>query len=159
MASGVQINPLGDSLKSSPLEHAPAQRSRSFFVGLLIVAYALFSLSGWVRLAESILDWHWLTFAGVWPGPLYLALTGGLWGLAGLLGAVWLWQRRSGWRWAGMGVALFLALTYWLDKLLVAHLDTYGGNTLFAGLYSLLGLAFAAAVLRPWEETGLRKGG
>ncbi|HEX9018232.1 MAG TPA: hypothetical protein VF806_03550 [Anaerolineaceae bacterium] len=145
------------NLDPSLRDLAPVQPKRSFFLGLLIVGYALFSLAGWVRLVETILDWHWLSFAGLWPGPLYLAVTGVLWGLVGLVGAIWLWRRVNGWRLAGSGVALLLALTYWVDQLLVASLDRYGSNALFGALITFLGLLYTLAVLRPWEESGLFK--
>ena len=119
---------------------------------VLFFGYALISITGWVRMIQTFIDWGWLLYAQVWPGPFYLAATGALWGVVAMVAVIWLWLRRRGARLAAFGTALFLALTYWDDRLLVFALNQYGANTLFAVGLTLIGLVFAGAVLQPWDE-------
>lgn len=119
---------------------------------LLFFGYALISIAGWVRMIQTFIDWNWLRDAQVWPGPWYLAATGALWGVVAMVAVIWLWLRRSDARLAAFVTALFLALSYWTDRLLVFTLNQYGANTLFAAAVTLAGLAFATAVLQPWDE-------
>lgn len=119
---------------------------------LLFFGYALISIAGWVRMIQTFIDWNWLRDAQVWPGPWYLAATGALWGVVAMVAVIWLWLRRSDARLAAFVTALFLALSYWTDRLLVFTLNQYGANTLFAAAVTLAGLAFATVVLQPWDE-------
>ncbi len=129
------------------LEKYPARRPLSWFV--LLVICLLVSLGGWTRMVYSILNWYWLNYAGVKPGPLYLVVTGGLWGLVGLVALVWMWMRRPGYRWAGSAAALFFALAYWVDRLLFANTASGMQNVIFAVATTLLGLSYVLITLRP----------
>jgi hypothetical protein len=117
---------------------------------ILWIGYAFLAASGWVRMVSSIESWYWLNFAGVRPGPLYLAITGGVWGGVGLVALVWMALRRPWYRLVGMAAALVFALTYWIDRLLFVRPG--GSNAPFAVLVTLLGLAYAVLMLRPLEE-------
>ena len=123
-----------------------------FWMWVLIFGYALISIAGWVRMVQTFIDWDWLNAAHVWPGPFYLAATGALWGVAGMVVVIWLWLRRKGARQAAFGIALFLALTFWADRLLLLGMNPYGGNNLFAAGVTLIGLIFTGVVLQPWDE-------
>ncbi len=122
----------------------------ALFRWFLWIGYAYLALSGWVRLADAIGSRSWLNFAGLRPGPLYLAITGGVWGVTGLGALLWMILRRPGYRLVGAGAALLFALTYWADRLFVATATGSSGNTIFAVLITILGLAYAALVLRPF---------
>jgi hypothetical protein len=119
---------------------------------LLIIGFGLLSLGGWQRLAVSLSSWYWLTSAGVTPGPAYLAVSGGLWGLIGLLGLVWFLLRARAYRWVILAAALVYAATYWLDRLLISRADGLGANLVFASVATLVGLLYTALVLRPWRK-------
>ena len=119
---------------------------------LLIIGFGLLSLGGWQRLAVSLSSWYWLTSAGVMPGPAYLAVSGGLWGLIGFLGLVWFMLRARAYRWVILAAALVYAATYWLDRLLISRADGLGANLVFAIAATLLGLLYTALVLRPWRK-------
>ncbi len=110
------------------------------------------TLAGWTRMISTIINWYWLSFAGVAPGPLYLAVTGGLWGLAGLAAVIWLLLRRPWSSLIGTGVGLFFALTYWIDRLLVRVARGNEDNAVFAISLTLLCLIYLLLVLRPWKE-------
>ena len=132
-------------LPASPI--APQKRTLSFW--LLWLAYLFVSVSGWMRLIASITDWYWLNQAGLTPGPLYLAVTGGMWGLAGLAAVLWIVFRRPWYRLMGLGVALFITLTFWIDQLIVARSPL---NLAFAAGFTLFCLAFVILVLKPLPE-------
>lgn len=122
-------------------------KRRPFLVWVLLLIYALISLAGWVRMIYAITAWNWLDYVGIWPGPWYQLITGGLWGAAGLVALAWLiTERPQAWQ-VGLGAALLFAITYWADRGLVSGLATGGDNLLFAGLLTLLGLLFALFVL------------
>ena len=79
------------------------------------------SLSGWLRLERSFARWDDLNQAGLQPGPLYLAITGALAGLAGLAVCLALWRR---FRWApGLTHAVLVGWIIWLwvDRLWIAR--------------------------------------
>ena len=119
---------------------------------LIVLAYLWFTLFGWTRLLTSILNWYWLNFAGVSPGPLYLAVTGVLWGVAGLVALAWLWLYLPRYRLVGAGAAVFFAVTYWADRLLVMNAVEGPDNTTFLAVATFLGLVLVFLALRPWED-------
>jgi hypothetical protein len=102
---------------------------------LLVFGFAVLSLSGWLRLQQSLVSWAWLEGGGLTPGPLSLAVTGAVIGLGGLLPAVGLGLRRSWAPAAARLAAVLYGLWYWADRLLL------GQNQ-----YTLTGLPFSLAV-------------
>ncbi|HEX9090447.1 MAG TPA: hypothetical protein VF831_03110 [Anaerolineales bacterium] len=100
----------------------PPRPPRPFSVTLLVLGVLIITVINLVRLVVSLRDWD---FLASWPGvsPLYIALTGLIWTLAGA-GLLWgLWTRKA---WAPrlmQAVALTYALYYWLD---VVFLENHG---------------------------------
>lgn len=117
---------------------------------MIILGFLTLSFYGWARLVYSIQDWYWLIFANLRPGPAYLAVTGALWGLSGLVAMVWIFALRNGYQIIGAVVALLMALLYWADRILYQRNGEIGENTLFAVLMTFFLLAFTALVLRPF---------
>jgi hypothetical protein len=118
----------------------------------LLAGYAVLSAYGWIRLVASINDWYWLdTIAGIRPGPLYLVITGGLWGLIGLAALVWVFLALPRYREAGTAAALLFALTYWIDRLFITQ---YGkdSNLWFAVGFTVICLGYTALVLKPEKD-------
>jgi len=124
----------------------------SLLYWVLYFGYALLGLYGWVCMGYAITHWYWLNYSGIHPGPLYLAVTGGVWGLVCTFSLVWIALRRPWYRLVGLGAALFLALTYWIDRLFIITNPGGSSNTLFATLFTLLLLAYVTLVLRPFTE-------
>lgn len=119
---------------------------------VLWLGFALFSLTGWTRMIYAIINWYWLNFVGIRFGPLYQVISGGLWGLVGLAALAWVILRRPWYRLVGAGAALFIALTYWLDRLVVIISPDSGANAAFAVGLTVFALAFVLLVLRPFGE-------
>ena len=96
---------------------AASRPKRVFWVRFLALIFLFLSLLGWLRLEQALLNQRLLAQLGAWPGPVYIALGGAVWGLAGLPAALGLWGRRA---WSGIAArlaALVFLLTYWIDRL------------------------------------------
>ena len=124
---------------------------------LLILLYI--SFAGWSRLALALGSRSLLEQVGIAPGPAYLAVGGGVWGLLGLAGAGLLYMRRAAARWAVLVLALFLALTYWLDRIIFTRAAAAMANWPFALLATILLLLFSGSLmlnLHRWEAAHVR---
>ncbi len=119
---------------------------------LLYLGFALFGLAGLARMVYSITNWYWLNFVGIRLGPLYTAITGGLWGIVGLGALMWIILSRPWYRLVGSAAALFFALSYWADRLFAMIPPPGGNNTIFAATLTLFGLAYVFLALRPLDE-------
>jgi len=106
-------------------------------------------------MAGTINNWYWLGFASVLPGPLYLAITGGLWGAVGLFAAIWIWQGRAWGRLVGFCAVTFFVISYWIDRLFFAIAPETGVNTPFSLLVTFLVVLVSLLILRPF--TALRR--
>lgn len=111
-------------------------KSRPFSVTLLILGVLIMAAINLLGFAQAILNWEF--YSSILPIPIeYLALSGLIWGLAGLP-LIWgLWFGRP---WA-IRYTLFFVLTYtlyyWLDRLLLTA-NAGGANWLFAVITNLL---------------------
>lgn len=128
----------------------PVSRRSFWFWGMWSL-FAFFSLAGWLRMIDSIRDHDWLTLAGVYPSPVYISITGGLWGLVGFVALIWIGAGRTGYRFVGSVAALFFAVTFWVDRLLFSRSEGALSNVGFALLATLLLLA---AVWRTYHPAG-----
>jgi hypothetical protein len=123
-------------------------RRRPFFVSILAVIFVLLAAAGWLRFQQALSAWSLLASLGVWPGPLYLVLSGAAWGAPGLPAAwgLWLgrkWAARTAWIAAG-----FYPLSFWLDRLFIARgPGARTGEPFWLGV-TLLWLVFVWLVLR-----------
>jgi hypothetical protein len=74
---------------------------------------------------------------------VYLIAGGVLWGLAGLTSAISLWFGMSIAPWVSRVTASVCFVWYWLDRLFLTRTPLADTNLLFAGVATLLLLAFA----------------
>ena len=123
------------------------QIKRSFLLKLLVLAYLLLSLMGWLRLEQALQYWGFLKELGVFPGPFYIAFGGAVWGAAGLACALALWLRRPFAPLLAYTAALFCTLWYWADRLFLAQNSLANLNWPFALGVNLLLLLFIFLVL------------
>lgn len=125
----------------------PAEKPRRpLGVTLLVVGVLIVAAIYLLRLAQALANWellsNWLAVT-----PLYLALTGLVWGLAGLIlaGGLWLgkgWARPAFW----LGFAAY-SLYFWIDRLLLPGYPQRSANwPCLAGLH-VLSLALATWIL------------
>ena len=116
---------------------------------LVITGLFLAAGVGWARLIQALLSWQWLVTYGAEPGPLYIAITGGLIGAAGLVAALGLLLHHPwGTPWA-RGYAPALALFTWADRLLFSRSTAAWAGWLIDLALTLLLVAAAWWLLRP----------
>ncbi len=123
-------------------------RRRTFSVRLLAYGLLFFGVMGWLRVGQTIPLWAVLQALGVWPGPLYLAVSGALWGTFSTVAAVGLWL---GLRWSRkftIFTGLFIAVTYWIDRLFLARSSAARAPLPFALILTIVLLVYAFTVLR-----------
>lgn len=112
---------------------------RPFSVTILL--YLVLCLTAWsgLRLVSTIQWWGTLDEYAAPAGPVYIAITGGAWLVAGA-GLLWgMWQAKSWIRVALLGVGAGFDAWYWCDRLL---LQTPRANWPFA-----LGATFLLLIL------------
>jgi hypothetical protein len=102
------------------------------------------------RFFLAIRQWQFISAGPAEISPLYLALTGLIWGLAGLP-LVWgLWRGR---RWARktlIGFGSVYAFYYWVERLLlVREPEAYGNRPFMLGLTIVLLLFTIWTLTRP----------
>jgi hypothetical protein len=110
----------------------------------LVLILAVFNLA---RLLQATQKWSflltWLSFS-----PLYLVITGLVWGLAGLALAWGLWCRKT---WAPLWTCVYFlaySLYFWLDRFLLAGSAERNLNAWFAASIDLLVLVWLVWTLR-----------
>lgn len=107
--------------------------------GVKFLTILLFSLALWnmLRLAEAVFFWNVLTEYQARGGPLYLAVSGGVWAISAFVvgWAAWLGKR---WAWGAMlGFIAGFGIWLWLDRLIY---QTPRINNLFALSITVIGL-------------------
>jgi len=109
---------------------------------VLIFAFLLLSLFGWLRFQQSLAMWNILILIEIWPGPFYLAAGGFLWGVIGLVVGLGLFFAKP-WatRWSRR-VVLLLASWYWLDRLVLVRSEAAQTNVIFMALLTVMVLVY-----------------
>ncbi len=124
-----------------PPRPTPA-RKRPFSVTLLAVGVLIFTVLNWLRLIESIRQWDLLVSYPISVSPLYLAVSGACWGLAGL---PLVWGLYFGCAWVLLPAKIavpFYGAYYWIDKLWLAQPAAIATRWPFMAAVTLAALAF-----------------
>lgn len=119
---------------------------RPFWYKVLVAGCLVIAWFGFLRLYSAFANWDLLT--GYMTASLltYIAVSGAVWGLAGLVCAVTLW---TGMQFAPTYVRLLAAscfIWYWMDRILISRSSGTQGNLVFALITSILILLFALLV-------------
>lgn len=123
------------------------QTRSSFWIKLLIAGLLASALAGFLRGIQSIHEWSWLQYLGIVPGPLYLAVTGFVWGSLALAAGIALWMKK-GWSYRFARSSVFiLILTSWLDRLFFTRFEGAWTNLPFSIGMSAAALAYTLVVL------------
>jgi hypothetical protein len=114
---------------------------RPFSVTLLTIGVLILAGVNLIRLVQSLRLWEFLN--SLRPQlPLYLAITGLVWGLVGLLVA---WGMWTGQHWAPVITrlaALAYTLYFWFDRLFIRQQVALNANWPFAAVATLVVLIF-----------------
>lgn len=115
-------------------------------VTILALMVLLISMVNIFQFVQTIREWGFL--AALLPfSPLYLLLSGLIWGLTGLILFCGLWRGKS---WATFfafaGISLYL-IYYWIDRLLLPAYEGRNFNWLFSVGMSIIILAYCIWIL------------
>jgi hypothetical protein len=101
------------------IEAPPLRLRRPRRVTLLALAALLLSAWNGLRLGEAIAFRQVLHEYGAQPGPVFLAVSGGVWLAAGLVVAAGLWRGKA-WGWyAAAGAAAGYPVWVWFERLVL----------------------------------------
>ncbi len=128
-----------------PASNSLPSPKRPFSVTLLAWMVLIMALLGWLRLYEVLRQWQYLRTLTPAPPVLYLALTGLIWGSAGI---ALVWGMVLGRSWAPRlmrGSALTYTIYYWCDRFWVADPAYINSRWPFA-----LGLNIALMIFIFW---------
>jgi hypothetical protein len=120
--------------------------NRPLSVSLLCAVVLIVAVMNLVRLGQSLASWKFLeTLLPV--SPAYLAVTGLVWGVLGLLAAWRLWQGQSWARWFGLAFIISFSVYYWVDRLFLPGYPGRNFNWLFSAVMNLLLIALSIWIL------------
>jgi hypothetical protein len=90
-------------------------------IGIYLLSIFTIGLSLWngLRLIQAIIFWPIFKEYQVHPGPLYLAISGGVWLLVGLSLLWGMWRGRTWALYSTLGSVVIYAFWYWLDRLIL----------------------------------------
>ena len=120
---------------------------RPLSVSLLCAVVLIVAVMNLVRLGQSLASWKFLE-ALLPVSPAYLAVTGLVWGVLGLLAAWRLWQGQAWARWFGLAFIIALSIYYWVDRLFLPGYPGRNSNWLFSAVMN-----FLLIVLSVWTLT------
>ena len=120
---------------------------RPFGVTLLAWAVIILAVLNLIRMEQTLVQWQFL--AGLLPvSPVYLALSGLVWGLAGLPLAWGIWRGKS-WApaWTVAGILAY-SLYFWLDRLLLEGYPGRNIDWMFWAAANVIFFIYSLVVLR-----------
>jgi len=130
--------------------HKPSRRT-PIPITLVLLVFALWTLLGWLRFAQALIQRD-LILATL-PASLfwYLLLAGALWGLAALP-VLWGLMRRRGWSLTVLWVAaVFYPAVYWVERLFLWREPAAAENWPFMLVLTVLWMGLTA-----WASCSLR---
>ncbi len=126
-----------------------AKRPRSVtLLGFGVLIIAAFS---WIRAAQAYLQWAFIADLQLSVPPVYILVTGLLFGAAGLPIFWGLWRGYRWGQWGALVFGLLFAGFYWYDRLRLAVSGIRSTNAVFAGgaTLLLLGILYWILFRRP----------
>jgi hypothetical protein len=110
---------------------------RPFSVTLLVLLVLIVAVFNLIRMLQTLTGWEFLTEL-MQISPVYLAASGLIWGVAGLLLAIWTWlgARRAS-RLIRLAIPMY-SLYYWLDRLFLSGYPERNVNWPFSAGVNLL---------------------
>jgi hypothetical protein len=116
-------------------------------IGVYFLSLFILCLSLWngLRLIQAIHFWPILNEYKAYPGPLYVAISGGLWLLVGLF-LLWGFWRGRRWAWfSTLGSVVIYTAWYWSDRLILQEPHP---NWPFALLSTVISILFFGILFR-----------
>ena len=120
---------------------------RPFIIWVLCILLGSLVLMGWVRVQQAIQSWDLVASLVSQLFPVYLVISGTIWGLAALpavAGLLFKFKRARTFTW---GAAIFYPLSYWLEKAILVKSPTGSTNTVFDTGVTILWFVFVGISL------------
>ncbi len=135
-------------------------QSRTFDLKVLVFLLLLVSVNGWLRLQQAVFYWNTLNQVEIAVPPLYLAISGAVFGIAMLSAAIWLWSGLAHYRLFVSTVVVAFSLWYWIDRITLTQNSAAQTNWPFALLVTAFLWIFTFSVLAVhpplWDENPTR---
>jgi len=97
-------------------------RRRYWISAFFLIMYALV---GWLRLQQTLLYWYYFLELGLWPHPLYLAVSGGLIGIGYSLALIFHLTRFKYTARSVRFLGILLIIWIWIDRIWIGMRDTF----------------------------------
>ena len=123
------------------------RQNRTFDLKMLVFLLLLASVAGWLRMQQSLVYAGRLAQLEISVPPLYLAISGAVFGIAMLAAGVWLWFGLSGYRLVVGSVVGLFCVWFWIDRLLLTRNPAAHANNAFILAVTAFFLVFTVAVL------------
>ena len=85
----------------------------------------LYALIGWLRLQQTLLYWYYFLELGLWPHPLYFAVSGGIIGAGYSLALIFHFARFKYTARYIRFLGIFLIIWIWVDRIWIGIRDTF----------------------------------
>jgi len=85
----------------------------------------LYALIGWLRLQQTLLFWYYFLELGLWPHPLYFAVSGGMIGAGYSLALIFHFAR---FKYAAQTIrflGILLIIWIWIDRIWIGIRETF----------------------------------
>jgi hypothetical protein len=134
--------------------HTRRERRINWITALISIIIAVI---GWMRFQQALRHWYYLIELGLWPPPIYQAVSGGLIGTAHSLGLLFHITRRS---FTPAYLRLINALIFiwlWIDRIFIGLRDYFAlllAGTVFLSLcLVMIDLLIYRHIRYPQKET------
>ena len=97
------------------------RRNRPRTITLICSLFLLFGLFNIIKLSQAILQWKTLISLQISISPLYLGISGFVWGISGIVISWSLWVGKSWARKLATGIILLYTITFWIDLIWIAE--------------------------------------
>jgi len=108
-----------------PVNNLPSENThrlnRPRTITIICSLFLLFGLFNILKLSQVILQWKTLISLQISISPLYLVISGFIWGISGLFISWSLWVGKSWARKPALGIILLYTFTFWIDLIWIAE--------------------------------------
>lgn len=89
------------------------------------IVLAIVATVGWMRFQQALRHWYYLIDLGVWPPPVYQAVSGGLIGIIHSLGLIFLASKRPFTAAYLRIINVLLLIWLWVDRIVIGIRDYF----------------------------------
>ena len=125
---------------------------RPFLFKLFAFSFLLISVTGWLRLYQSIYQWQWLVKYAVQPGPFYTAIYGLIVGGLMLACLLIFWLKTPYAKAFTLGAVLTVVLYSWFDYLVLSKTSLAFTDLWFRAFISIIYCLVVYLYLRFYKQ-------